>query len=720
MKIKKINNTMYKILLSILFIIVLGVTLMSIFKIYEPIEDLNPFIIILGTVICILFFISIKKLFNKIDESKSNIIAIIMCIFFLIGLIIFGVNMLSVPKTDLIHIEQEVETMMHNGGKFENEEYFSMYTNQTPVTILIYYIYSLGSFLGIKNLRAFGTIFNAIFITITAFFTYLSVKKISNHKIALSTLLFFVLNPIFYLYVSYFYTDTICLPFAAIAVYLYLIGIKNEQRWKKITALGGSGIVFALGFEIRVVVSFLLIAIIIELILKNKIKKALLDSGILIIGFIIGIMSYKLIASNFNVMNNKKYEFPITHWIMMGVNTKTHGGWNHKDYYHTRNIIGYEEKKQDNINVMKNRISKMSIKDAIYLLIGKIDKNWSNGDYEYLPKLTNVEKINVIYEYTSGNNKIYIDYLCQIFKTSIMLTLLVSIGIKLKNGNIDEDDAFIYISLFGAFLFYMLWEVRPRYSLSFLPWMFLVFGTGLQKIENILDLDKITIFNKNINFRIFKKVLINLTAVITVGLIVTGFYPTTIAKNEYKDKVIIQPYKNSLITDLKKIGNKKIQQTYITDKPFNQIGIEFKNKKKQKTETHYELKLFDEKNNTLYSKKFSSENVKHRKYKIFNFKTIKPVENEKYTIEITSNDATDKNSIGISGFSRKDYDVYKDGQLTINDTNINGDLKFKVVYKNKRSFVDKKTYIIISLCIIIIDAVTYRIIMLPRKKGEDI
>ena len=133
----KFRNYFYKIIIIVLFIVVTYVTYCSIFNIYMSKEDLKPFILILGTIVMIASFIRIKKYLKKIPENKSDIIAIIVSVSFFIMLAVFGNKFSSIPTYDLSNVIKEATYMIHNGGKFVTEEYFSVYSNQIPITVFI-------------------------------------------------------------------------------------------------------------------------------------------------------------------------------------------------------------------------------------------------------------------------------------------------------------------------------------------------------------------------------------------------------------------------------------------------------------------------------------------------------------------------------------------------------------------------------------------------------
>ena len=167
---KNLGKILYRTTIYILTIFVVYVTYCSIFNIYTSKEELKPFILMIGTIVMISFFVTINKLLKKVPENKANIIAIILSFLFFIMLAIFGNLITSIPTYDLSNIIKEASIMVSNGGKFVTEDYFSVYHNQVPVTVFIFLIFKIGSFLRFENLKVFAIMINSLFIAITAFF----------------------------------------------------------------------------------------------------------------------------------------------------------------------------------------------------------------------------------------------------------------------------------------------------------------------------------------------------------------------------------------------------------------------------------------------------------------------------------------------------------------------------------------------------------------------
>ena len=728
MELEKIKDVLYKIMLIVLFILVSYVTYCSVFDVYADSINMKTFIIIIGVITCICVFIRLKKLINKISEKKANIISIILCLLFFICLSVFGSRVTAIPTYDLSDIQKEVQIMLENGGKFvDDAEYFAVYTAQQPVAILIYYIYKLGVLLGVSNLRIFATIINSAFISIAAFFTYLSVKRLKDYKVAFITLVFFIINPIFYFYNSWFYTDTFCMPFAAISIYLFLVATKKEKFYKSFICYAASGLVLALGFKIRVVIGIILIAMIMGLWLNNKISKRFIVNIVaILLGFIIGFMIWKIIYIPFNTETDKNKEFPPTHWVMMALNVDAHGAWNREDFLGTLEKSTYSDKVYYNIDVIKARLDEMGIKGWLEFAKIKLARAWSNGAYDYTSKIDNVEEINKIYEYVAGNKKVFAIYYTQIMKATVMFLLLVFLFKEIYIRDKEKNYNVISISILGAFMFYLLWEVCPRYSLTFLPWIMLTFGIGITQIERILELDiiELSINNtkKKINMRNIHSISMRTIFICTIFLLIINFFELCVDKSYFWDRRVVVQTTNNIDTQDIKISDNKIKQTFKTSKSFNHVSIRFTNKDTC-SKTNYKFILYNSKGNEIYEEEFDSDSVKNKEFKGFNIERQYPDGEEEYTMQIYSDDATDSNSIGVLAMCVDKFSIYPDGKVEINDEYKDIDLQFRIQNKRKRTYFRKSEYIVLSLFIVLLQVYGINPFLFKNKqkllKGEE-
>ena len=307
----KFLNTSYKVIMYILMFFFLVITVVSAF--YGIDQKVSPLIVILGAIVTFFLFKFINDKLNKLSSSKIKYIAIFLTIIFFIGLLLIGLLLPISSVTDLSHIIEYVNRLISENSLTITGSYFSKYPNQIPLLIFVYGFTKIGSIFGTTNVLLMGTIFNAIFMALTGYFIYLIGKELKSPKAGLLALIFMIINPIFYLYSSYFYTDTLCMPFGIIGLYLIIKSIKTNNTISKIVLAILSGFFFFIGLKIRIVVAILLIAVCIYILINKQITSKLKIYLALLIGLVIGILGFKLAYNYFEIDLDENAAFPITH-----------------------------------------------------------------------------------------------------------------------------------------------------------------------------------------------------------------------------------------------------------------------------------------------------------------------------------------------------------------------------------------------------------------------
>lgn len=705
----KFFSISYKVIIAILIVLFSYITLVSAFYGFD--QNLSPIIVIIGTIITFFLFKFIYKQIQKLSSKKIKIIAIIISILFFIGLLLVGLLLPISSVTDLSHIIEYVNRMFSLDSLTITGSYFSKYTNQVPLLIFAYFFTKIGSIFGCTNVVLMGTIFNALFMSIMAFFIYLTGKELKDEKTGLLALIFTVINPIFYLYSSYFYTDTLCMPFAVIGLYLAIKCIKTDSIKKKILFGILSGLIFFIGLKVRIVVVILLIAILALILINKEIKHKLKMYFALLIGLVVGLLGFKVAYSFFGINLNPNEAFPITHWLMMGLNEEHTGGYNGSDHDLTFNEKTYEEKKEANIEEIKTRLKELGPIGLIKLEGAKIARTWSSGNYGVYAKLNNTSDGVGIYEYLGGygNTNIFLKYSLQILKTYISFMILLGLVTRFrKKSDTYHYEDIIYIALFGAILFYILWESAQRYSLSFLPWMIIPLGLIYERINK-----KEEDLSKKEKYNHIMKISSIALMLITTLLLTMNFYKYTLEEKTYEDVRILSYRGFSKI----EIGENTVSQTFTTDNNFNQISINFENTNKEEKST-YLFRLYDSKTGEILAQKeFASSNV-NGNYK-FKFDDINPTAETTYEIEITKLEGESVLKIGTYDEGVY-YKSYNNGSILINDEEMTGSFIFRVDETHQRTYMSILSYSILSLGILAIEYVCLKDYIINKKATKDL
>lgn len=671
----KIINIGYKILLIFTIICfciaVVGATL---FYINRSGNYLNPIVLIIGTIIYLLLLLRLYNFIISINEKKKKIICIVLLILQFILLLLSSMLISSIPKVDLLHILAGINSLNHTGNIINNE-YFSIYPNNKFLLIVLYNIQKINPCSG----HILFCITSSFCITIMTLFTYKTVKRISDINRAILSLFICVFSPIFYLYVSYYYTDILMLPIASILIYL-IVKIKDEENINKNIIYGMLiGVTSIIGYKIRAVSIFLLIAYFIYLLISEKLTNILKKSIPIILTCIITIICINNIENNFFTNNDFNKEFPMTHWVMMGLNKNHRGYYNQDDYNLSISAKNVDDRIDLNINEIKNRVLKLGPSGIFKLSISKLVSVWSKGDYSYQKYLDLVKDYNTSYQYLLEDKNIVINYILQISKISILVLSIISLYKIFKSNK----KSILTIAIFGAILFYLIWEVCPRYGLSFLPWLIILGSCSY----NTLDLKF-----KNMKLENgLKFALLTLTIILFIlrfdKYTSIDIRSSTISKNMTKGFSFIELNQNNIIVQSLKLNSK-----------FNEIRLKFKVDNKINNDDLYKLELINSKGNLKFSKLFDINDIKRHHFMVFNLD--KSYNKGIYYIKLSTNS---KKSIEVFTSFKEEFDFYQDGKLTINNIEYKGDLMFEVMNNEKRGIYTKCEYILLMVLTIVIE-----------------
>ena len=644
-------------------------------------DYLNPLVLIVGSIVYLLLLIKLYKVIIKLDDKKKKIIVGILLGLQFILLLISAFVISSIPQVDLIHILTEINSL-NDTGSILNSVYYSVYPNNRFLLIILY---GLQKIIPISNQILFSLL-STICISVMSLFTYKTVNKVWDLNKGLLSLFICVLSPIFYLYVSYYYTDVLMLPFASILIYL-IVKTKDEKNLKSNVLYGILiGIIAIIGYKIRAVAIFILVAYFVYLIFTKKILIVLKKFAPIIIGAILTITCIDTIENKFFTNVNVDKEFPMTHWIMMGVNEKSYGYYSEDDYNLSSSASNVSERTDLNIKEIKNRLSDLGPFGTVKLLVVKLVSVWGKGDYSYQKYLELVNDFNPSYSYLLEDKNIVINYLLQFSKIVVMFMAIISLINIYKSGK----KSIIAISLFGAVFFYLVWEVCPRYGLSFLPWLILI-GTCSYDTLN-------TNYEKFKFYKYFKCIIL----VLTLALFAFSFNKYT--GISYKENIVAK----DSVTNVKYISLNKeavITQTLDLYDSFNKIRLKFK--VNEIDDATYKLELIT-KNEVVYEKDFKKNDLEDKKYT--DFYLDKTYEGGSYTVRLSSDSTSD---LEVYIAYKEKFDYYPNGILEVNKKEETGDLMFEVVNNEERGI-----YTYLEYMTIMILTLGMEVIVLFRKKEE--
>ncbi|PXV91483.1 hypothetical protein C8E03_10339 [Lachnotalea glycerini] len=708
-----------KFIAALLGVLMLITLICSILKLPDiVILDYKFIYLFMIELIGVFFFIAILRIIYKLIQSlkpKHEIILSVLCLFIITLGQLFVIKFLEIrPIEDLNKVTNMAIDLVNNKSFLSNNSYFSMYTNNIPFTIYLSKYFKICIQLGIRNYTLAGSILGIFAINTSLIITSLLLKELKNRKSAVFFLAFNVLNPVIYIWGTFFYTTIIAIPFMMLAIYL-IVKLEKETRlsWFCMEIILFT-IVLYIGTQIRATTCFVLIAAILLFILRlpgyiknHQVHLSRQTVQKCLCAIILSSLCVLLLNTGYSKLKQEcmqadytDTQFPATHWIMMGL--EGNGGFNWHDEQQTLTRPTKEAKLDYTEKQISNRLKELGLKGLAKLIIKKLDYTWSDGSHDYPVIMRACHNYTNIHKYIFGDKRDTVIILFQIFHIMTLLLLLLKIVLLLTNHT-SSDSPLIYILLFGGVLFHLIWEANPKYSLNF---MMLLFFIACEGLDDFLQLELLV---HKIDHIIYRMSTLFILFTVIVSFLLFPLY--TKQTFNYADMVQGQFVSNKdRLNDM--YGDSYFSQTFFTNRAFNHITIRTFNGSAY-LDASYQIKLLDESQNVLYETDFSPKTQNEVESIEFDFPKIIPDKACTYTIQITSNFVLPDHAISFCMSNKEGYDVFPYGNLFINNEELNADLAFTVKEKGNKTYTNTFPYLIF-VCFILLSELFISIYGLKR------
>ena len=495
-KVKKVLNKGYIVIATIAVISVL--LLVNFFHITSGNVIKNIFFILLGVGI---MFLANKFIINKLKSKTIKICIIVLLILFLLFEILTVVYFRVGYNWDFKWIMDSSRDIATTGTT-ENTFYFKMFPNNWGALMLTTAAMTIT---GGSGIGAYGM--NIIFIFLAALFTVLSARKIGGDKLGLNVAILLLGCAPLYLYSPIVYTDSLSVAFPIATLYFWLLAKENREKeqkkksyiWTIVMALTG-----IIGYCIKPVAAIVLAAIVIDEFFTNLNKETLKKIAITLI-IVLSIMKlFNFLGEKVIIKDSRKndLEFPMTHWIMMGLNRPEseggtsigYGAYSQKDADYTAESGNYQEKKAANIHMIKERLIEYGFGGYIQFLFNKFKYIWNDGTYYVLQQIgwDTLNKDSTPYKIIidSDSNGLFLNYATD-FNNYIFFTIIAGAVIEIIKKEKNQESRIMGISIVGIALFLLVWEARSRYIYFLIP-VFVLFSAHefkyiIKLIEDIIQ-----------------------------------------------------------------------------------------------------------------------------------------------------------------------------------------------------------------------------------------
>ncbi|MFW6679565.1 hypothetical protein ACOAOT_18195 [Lacrimispora sp. AGF001] len=453
----------------------------------------NPFIILFLVGIA---YIIISKLYISDIISKKIVPVILFVFIFCIQVFLARYLEYDISDTskfsDFGVIVDSAKCIL-SGGTYENV-YFQNTPYQVGIIseIIIWNRILMG--VGIKSFNANCIALNIISIDLAilgGFFTSRIIWK--SNKMANIFLLFSIVFSPFYTYITYYYTDSLSIPFAIWGVYIYAYLNTNSSKialWRTVLLGIVMIMVFVLGIFIKATVGIALIAIFLHMILS---RKSIIKIGCVLLSFFIVSSCFKTVVNSYIDQKNwfgykisNEEGYPKEFWFLMGSNEKRLGAYPPVDVNAIIGLETREEQRDASIQMTIDRIKEYGMAGYIKFLTTKNNWMWGEGRYfatellGWFPHTNNSKILNFFIRDKIGSPVFC--YWSQCIQVLILFLLLGAFFRGAKSGELDMIFV-INITIFGVYIFFSLWEARPRYLFNYTPFFIISAISGLEKVS---------------------------------------------------------------------------------------------------------------------------------------------------------------------------------------------------------------------------------------------
>lgn len=658
-------------------------------------------LILIGALVLVLGIVVLFKLISKANNKTLNILAIIFmgiyCAISVGTIIIFP----TIPNSDSYQVIDQA--LMMATGKTNiidgNSLYFGMYGNNNAIVIILYYLFSIFKFVGVNNLIIVSRIFNVICIVGANLLFYFAILKLTNKKaVAVKFLLLSTLLPSVPFVSSWVYTPTLCLPFMG-GILLCGANLINSKSKKSIIINSAIiGVLTIVGYNVRPVVVILSIAGLICMVLwslqdKKRFFKTLISLLVCAVVSAGTFLCTSAIDNHYYTGSEKA--FPLSHWVAMSL--VGNGNYYPPMVIRHQKMNSTEEINADSIHIIEDTLKNEPAGELLKHQFKKTCFMWADGTLGYKSRQVNCQKYNEIQKYVSGNKCYFMMMYCQMMWLALHIFILICLFNMFRN-KCSKKNLIFAITILGAYLFYIAWEIKSNYAIPFVPFIIAFATMGGIQLES-----KLTFTREKVKTG-YKVAVAGISIVfVALWLCITPLVTACpIDKKDFKIQNL-----DTKSVNIKKVSklHRSIKQEFYLNSDFNRVSIHVGHNKKAK-KASYLIRLKDQNNKVICKRKLNNKkDVKGGKIVLCLPKTYYPKGNEKFTIEIQgTGKGADRYKFKKSSSELIDCvpgNIYIDGKLD------KGDLKFAVVKTYNSSLLSKSTYFTLIAFIAIIEVLIY-------------
>ena len=626
------------------------------------------------------------KITDKIPADKIRLFSVIAFLLMFSGQLVYVFTAQTGIRYDALKVYDEAVSLFSGNGIGENDlnGYFSIYSNNYAITILTHFTLKFLIKLhivyadlsnGILALQVINIIYTDLAIL---GFVYLIGNKLGK-KEAFFYIFFAMINPMTYVWLPFYYTNTVSMAFGIWGIILLFKGISLAGKDTALCVICSvlSGIIFALGFKLRATVFIALIAAFIVICLSGSYKDLKVIKGktitllILIISMAASLICFKAVEKRYLAFDPNDTAFPAVHWVMMGLNPT--GSFTPADEAYTMGFEGREAKKEGDMRLLKERAKELGPGGIAKLYMDKLSETFADGAGGYHSELSLSRDYGILWKYVYGTHRDYILLLTQLFYlASLFMSLYIVVNFIKKE--ISPEAFVIMLFVLGSFFFQMIWEAGTIYSIGIYPYVFALCVLGLNaKKEGEARKEENADIGKT-RFTYGNKLGFFISAAAFIALIAVHLRYPRESVIVSVDQFLFQSNDPIALSD-----GMEIKQSFVSDKDFSIISLKARNFEGQFNDSVYEVSLKDGNGDLIKTNEIYGKDMTDYEFTTMDFENVPGVTDYEISIKKISGE----NDLIFLYYDTGHTDVYPKGKMTGITGSDTADLTFEVYDKEE-------------------------------------
>ena len=396
-------------------------------------------------------------------------------------------------------------TIRNTSGIQDMSEYFSIYPNNLLLVYLFSRVLKLNLFLGspISNGGLLLALVQCGVMNFSGMVLFKCAKRFVDQRASWCVYFFYVVLIDLSGWMVLPYSDGIGVLFPVAFLYLYLRSKECSNNTRKCLYIFLLFALCVVAYHIKPYTIIVLISIIIieTVYFLKKIKQGIKfnwSSNVIVVcvamaGFLCAFFLNSQLIHSMGFTIDDGREMGISHYLMMGLNENSWGGFSESDFKFSDAIYGKELKRQNEFGVAKSRLSEMGVTRYVNLVIHKFAKDYLDGTFgwgrtenfymEVYPSRGIISDILRSWYYGYGKLFSYHALIRQFLWVGVLAFVPLSI---FSNKSLNIIEKVLICTILGFAVYLQLFEAHARYVFVFVPLFLIAASMGNKNMITIL------------------------------------------------------------------------------------------------------------------------------------------------------------------------------------------------------------------------------------------